>query len=728
MISVSRVAGVAEACAIIAGLALAVSSDVMARVAAVTVSANVAGLEFNAAVPFVDMMRQSRPWSAPSTPWEGMPAAGVDPRTGWPLSDFGVTIDAPAVANQTYSLRAVCGSQPAVQVGPGHCPLANVAWDPSSRVFTADVVSCLNGSLMLTFLNTSTGCQNVSLLLPGFSFANGDETRLNPEYLKLFAPLANQNPPAHLRFMNWLGTNGSPEQTWAQRHTPGWGASYAWGPPCDPLGPPGLNCSDPENKGKCFSDQPDPTHPFWPGKVFGKAVPHEAIIQMANELKIAPWINVPWGACVTDAGCTAYVTALAQLYKAQLHGSLPVYIEYSNEVWNPSFAQCHGQWYDANETVRRGGDPDGLNAFQDGTNEYTWAERLTAYKALLMGRAARAVLGDRARPVLAGQVMGTPQLRGLAWLAEAKGVTPASEFFAVANAPYFTLYPDMSAGPDSRSCAGNLTPDDVLTGLNDTVTTRLTPTRNATGAHQFFSAVSIFYGVKAVSYEGGPDTSCFFNSNSSVPAKIAAHLDPRMRRIVRNFIAGLQGFTGGGFDLSYFVWGIAPWNQFGEWSLAPNVSTWPSAPKKLAIEDALAAPMPAAPSLGVQLPEPFIGANERCMEAWSPRSDGAWSRPFTNDTAWFVVRPPANGASYNLRLNVSLSGQTPGLMQVSVNNGPPTQVHVNATQDPSGHNVRVGPLHVTGPISVLELRALAPGMTGRVGTNLTVHDIGLTNT
>lgn len=694
------------------------------RAAAFTVSANLGGLEFDGTDPFVDLLHQARPWASPAQPWQGAPDGGVDEATGWPRGDFGVTSDATVVADEPYALRAECGARPAVTVMDG--AVVNETWTPSASsggVYTGNaVLKAPASSVMLSFRNTGGGCVNVSLMRPGPYSWPADALTFNPSFLKLLQPLSGQSPPAHLRFMNWLSTNGNAGSTWSQRPRPGWGASFTYGPPAAPTGGPGVaNCTQTP---PCYTDETDSNHPLFPGRALTKGVPWEVVVALANELHIAPWVNIPWAACVTDSGCADYATSLMQLLKSSLDADLPIYVEYSNEVWNPSFGQGRGQWAYANHSVRVEGDPLRLHCTDDGSNEYQWAPRLTAHKLRVIATAAQSVFGaasDRVRPVLAGQVMGEPQLQGLRWLTTCGSVQePSSVFWATANAPYFTLYPDNSASRSSRSCLPSLTKDDVLDGLNDTLVQRLTASRNVTGAHQYFSAVAAFYSLHAVSYEGGPDTSCFFSAASSVPAKVAAHLDPRMRTIVSDYAKRLQAFTGS-YDLTYFTWGVGPWNQFGEWTLAPNMSTWPGAPKLLGLQDAMAAPLPAAASLGVQLPAAAIAASERAAQAWSTNSDSPWARPRVNATAWFVVRPAAGRSGYTLSVNATVSGaDPPGAIDVSVNNGAPTRVSIAATGvTPATVSLQVPDAKA---LSVVELRAVGDS---NAYTNFTVFGISI---
>lgn len=109
----------------------------------------------------------------------------------------------------------------------------------------------------------------------------------NPVFLERIRPFTA------LRFMDWMATNNSQQQDWADRPTPE-SASFAQ-----------------------------------------KGVPVEWMVALANRLGVPPWFCMPHQA--TDD----YIENFARLVKEQLDPSLPAYIEFSNEVWNWGFEQSH---------------------------------------------------------------------------------------------------------------------------------------------------------------------------------------------------------------------------------------------------------------------------------------------------------------------------------------------------------------------------------------------------
>ena len=96
-----------------------------------------------------------------------------------------------------------------------------------------------------------------------------------------------------VRFMDWMDTNNSEQETWADRPAPN-DRSYA-----------------------------------------KKGVPVEVMVQLANKLNADPWFNMPHRADLD------YMRRFAQIVRDQLNPNLLAYVEHSNEVWNWGFWQTH---------------------------------------------------------------------------------------------------------------------------------------------------------------------------------------------------------------------------------------------------------------------------------------------------------------------------------------------------------------------------------------------------
>ncbi|WP_239005417.1 cellulose-binding protein [Gloeothece citriformis] len=109
----------------------------------------------------------------------------------------------------------------------------------------------------------------------------------NPTFLEKIRPFTT------LRFMDWMDTNNSKQSQW--------------------------------------SDRPTPERSTW-AKI---GVPVEIMVELANRLNANAWFCMPHQA--TDD----YVKNFATYVRDHLKPELKIYVEYSNEVWNPQFKQFH---------------------------------------------------------------------------------------------------------------------------------------------------------------------------------------------------------------------------------------------------------------------------------------------------------------------------------------------------------------------------------------------------
>ena len=149
-------------------------------------------------------------------------------------------------------------------------------------------VSPSNRGILLRVVATDpqNPIRNIRVISPGFEKAH--ESRLfHPAFLKRWAGFKV------IRFMDWMRTNNSVVETWADRPTP---ALQTQG-----------------------SD---------------RGVALEYMILLANRLKANPWF------CMPHEATHDYVENFAKMLKIKLDPSLKVYVEYSNEVWNSRFQQA----------------------------------------------------------------------------------------------------------------------------------------------------------------------------------------------------------------------------------------------------------------------------------------------------------------------------------------------------------------------------------------------------
>jgi hypothetical protein len=472
---------------------------------------------------FVDLMEQARRFGSPQAPWDEKAALGAD---GWPLGDFGVVLlvgqaRVPETAG-VYTLSFT--GQARVDVVASPAQLRRARYDAQKNRSTLELVMPPGADqLMLRFDGTGSGIKDLRVIRPGYNALQP------PRFTRLF--LQHIAPFQTLRFMDWLRTNGSSVRSWAQR-------------------------ADPRS-----------TH-----HLSAAGVPWERVLELANTNHSDLWINLPVQAD------DDYIRQLALLCRSMLRPELHVYLEYSNEVWNPGFGQFHSNLQlardetaaDAHSTLRAGGETD-IN---------TLAFRRTAKRLLDMAAIFRSVYGPQAyaqriRPVLAAQVVQPYILElQLRFIALAYG-PPADHLYGVAVAPYFNLGP--------RQTEEQLSADQVLAAMDASVN-RL-PRQNALESNV---ALARWYGLPLLAYEGGSDT---FGAGSLQAKRQASH-DPRMRALCQRYLG--SWFDAGGDLFMWFQAGAGDWShRFGSWELSESLLD-SSAPKLRCLQEFAAQYQPQA--------------------------------------------------------------------------------------------------------------------------------------
>lgn len=455
--------------------------------ATVPIGINMDGLvDWSNSMPYVNLVRQSRPWGSPSAPWDGN--ATFDPKTGWPTSDFGmILVSVASDPGGRYLVSAKGNADVKVPLRfDGH--IENKTYDQSTNTLSATIFILQNASdITIGFSNTTgPGLQDISVLQIGYNLTSkSDITKLMLVHLSRFSLI---------RFMDWTNTNDNHDVNWNDTTPPSWPLYRLHHNPWD-------------------------TIPF-----------------IVNQLNTTTdiWINIPFN------GTDDYILNVARLMLKQLKPSINIYVEFSNEVWNTAFQQGKDNIRFANNSVLNHGDPYHLN-YDNVSNPYYWAFRRTAYQIKHISDLFKTVFGvenvglwKRVRPILAGQAVNSIVLiQGLDYLNAIHG-PPVSFLHGIAIAPYFTL------GEYSRW--SNLTVDQVLEGLNSTIQEFLPEQgwsqRAPLGVHATYAA---WYGLTVYGYEGGPDLIMGCES-CSLDAKRNATRGPRMTGLCISFLDGWYRF------------------------------------------------------------------------------------------------------------------------------------------------------------------------------------------
>ncbi len=291
-----------------------------------------------------------------------------------------------------------------------------------------------------------------------------------------------------------------------------------------------------------------------------KGVPVEVMITLANTLKRDIWVNMPHVA--TDDYVTQYAK---QVYK-DLDASLKIYIEYSNEVWNPGFA---GHAYTTSK-----GNALGLNKIPDDTQQYCdtlspekreknlrcqgdYYARLNYYSQRsveIFNRWKIEFNDSNSRLVrILGSFIGDRVLTER--MIENVSV---SEIDAIAIAPYFYGCPYKTACPKApKALTDATTVDDIFDIIDqkgDVDVKSLEGTINA--VKNQLTITNEKYHIKLVSYEGGQHlvTGVLGAIEDSEKPRLRklfnqANRDPRMKQRYIRFLNGWKDLSSEGTTL-----------------------------------------------------------------------------------------------------------------------------------------------------------------------------------
>ncbi len=370
---------------------------------------------------------------------------------------------------------------------------------------------------------TNTGITNLKCIRPGYPASQIFAT----EFVNSLAPFS------HLRFMGWLGTN----------YTAGY------------YGDPGHHIIE-------WADRALPTD-AWMGSdtplhAGAHGIPWEYIILLANQVNKDIWINIPVsanGAKVTDT--SSYIYQLALLLKngnaftgnRGLNPNINIYIEHSNEVWNPGFSQYTWNKLAAQDEVNQGGSL--LN--QGGGTADDWANRRHARRVYEIGQIFAAVFGagslnTRVRPVYAHWTIKPGDYSGiLTWMQMNYG-DPKNYFYGIAQTAYFNDQAISNLPSSTASVAGVLAAMLADSDAGKTYATQI-------------HAVATAFGLKHLVYEGGPDNGG--GSTTDIGNRILANRDPGMNTLLLHHIRD-NWFATGGDMFTYFVLSSA-YSRYGCW-------------------------------------------------------------------------------------------------------------------------------------------------------------------
>jgi hypothetical protein len=406
---------------------------------------------------WVDIRNLFNSWGDPSKPWSPDPSI---PRTadGYPLVPAATVTSLIGYPKGNYTLSytgtaTITFSGMNASMGPvittNGVSTATVSIDPTA------------GKLLIMYvsgLDPNNPLDNLHLIAPGYSTTNP------PIFTTTF--LQRLQPFATIRFKGWMVSDNSPVQNWSDVPT---------------------------------ANDFVQTGPAGPS--------YQDIVDLANTLNKSIWINIP------DQATTDFIKQLADFLVANLNPNINVYVELSNELWNPIYPQ-----YQRNLTLAL------ANPNLTATGDFARAAQEAAYRLMVIGQTFDQEFGSQASRVQmvfgAQAENGAWASAGLSYIASAYG-SPSNYFTAIAIAPYVRMDPSIDVP--------GLTLNQLFASMNNYLNTTLASglAANASVAQQ--------YGVQMFAYEGG-QSLLPRNSKGQVvnySLKLQAQNDPRMGQLYR---------------------------------------------------------------------------------------------------------------------------------------------------------------------------------------------------
>jgi hypothetical protein len=440
-----------------------------------------------AAWSMVDAFKASSPWIS-GTPWAPGQAALWDDGRELDLDEHGwVRSLLPDQIARTTILWGPLPTRPAgdytvLYEGEGELQYKSGATlvESSPGRDIIEVVSTSGIELDIISTNPDNYIRNIHVIMPGGIYADDPYTVIyNPDpnrtdYLSfanhyqqiIFHPdfLNSLRGYSTVRFMNWQHTNHSTQTSW--------------------------------------QDRPQLTDARWTHN----GPPLEIMIQLANQVGINPWFNIP------HLADNNYATQFATMLRDQLNPQLTPYIEYSNEVWNTTFSQhTHAR----TQGLNLGLDTDGYQA----AIKY-YAQRSTEIFTIFENtynnpNQFTAVIGSKTSSGTEGETI----------LAAAQNA-PGTPVLAISG--YFGFEANW---PQNCDQIANMTIDQLLDYLQET---SLPIALQRTIAH---AEAAEQLGIPLVVYEGGQHlTTNYCNGNTTTQHQIEnlfdqANMHPRMTNI-----------------------------------------------------------------------------------------------------------------------------------------------------------------------------------------------------
>ena len=478
--------------------------------------------------PFLDLMKTARPWVGHlpgqwgGVSFEELMEGGHLSAEGWPVSlPVEVTgIEAFILTDQDPRDTALAGRYLMTWDGEGDVTLGGLAMnverqDGGGYAFDYQpgpgVVGIRVGSV-----DPADPVRNIRV------FREADLPLI--EAGALFAPsfAARIADLRTLRFMDWMDTNGSTQSEWVARPRVT-DFSYGW-----------------------------------------RGVPVEVMVKLANQVGAEPWFTLP------HMADDAYVRAFAELVAERLDPELPVWAEWSNEVWNFVFPQAH---WSAEQGAERWG---------DGAGDDVWMQ-YAGHRAAEVANIWRDVFADnptRLRTVVSVHT-GWPGLEAPLLetpLRQAEGLPPAAQSFdAYAVTGYFGA--EMGGETAPRRLPRWIEAEDGFDRLADAI--RDDSFEDLTGRlWPYHAEVAARHGFDLVMYEGGTHVvghGANVEDTALTDFFIRFNYSAQMASLYHDLLSSWRDVGGTRFNAFVDIAPASKWGSWGAWryggDLNPRAAT-----------------------------------------------------------------------------------------------------------------------------------------------------------
>lgn len=241
-------------------------------------------VDYSTEMPFVDVFLHSRKWisQANGKPWGKGPKLELT-NQGWVKS----------LQPGQFASALLCwaGGHPPGRYICLYEGTGKIDFNFGARVINRspgriELEVARDGQILLNLLETDPNdpVRDIHVIMPGFE----NSWKKDPFYPHFIDRCGLFRV---IRFMDWMGTNGSEIREWSQRPQPR-DSSQAW-----------------------------------------KGVSLEYMIALCNKLHADPWF------CMPHLASDDYIRQFAIMTKEKLNPKQKIYLEHSNEVWNGQFAQ-----------------------------------------------------------------------------------------------------------------------------------------------------------------------------------------------------------------------------------------------------------------------------------------------------------------------------------------------------------------------------------------------------